>query len=34
VFHGPFVFESRERIEQAMHDYSNGNMGQLEGVPF
>jgi redox-sensitive bicupin YhaK (pirin superfamily) len=34
VFHGPFVFESRERIEQAMHDYSNGNMGRLEGVPF
>jgi redox-sensitive bicupin YhaK (pirin superfamily) len=34
VFHGPFVFESRERIEQAMHDYSNGSMGQLEGVPF
>lgn len=34
IFDGPFVFESRERMNQAKRDFVTGKMGQLDGVPF
>jgi len=34
LFSGPFVMDTRERLEQARRDFSAGRMGRLEGVPF
>ena len=28
--YGPFVMNTREEIEQAIQDYTNGRMGRLE----
>jgi quercetin 2,3-dioxygenase len=33
-FRGPFVFNSRQRIERAFADYAAGRMGRLDGAPF
>lgn len=33
-FYGPFVFNSRKRIDRAISDYKDGGMGRLDGVPF
>ncbi|MGH8369982.1 MAG: pirin-like C-terminal cupin domain-containing protein, partial [Gammaproteobacteria bacterium] len=30
VRYGPFVMNTEEEIHQAMHDYQNGRMGQID----
>lgn len=34
LFGGPFVMDTRERLQQAKFDYMSGKMGTLDGVPF
>ena len=34
LFSGPFVMDTRERLDQARRDFTAGRMGRLEGVPF
>ncbi len=34
LFHGPFVFDTREKINRAYADYRAGRMGRLDGAPF